>query len=79
MQQTATSYDLRSLFGYYTFTTAVILYVLAYLIPVIKLLRRTGHNIAWCLLALIPGLNLIAFWVFVFKPWPKDGRMPDSK
>jgi hypothetical protein len=75
MQQvTTTSWDLRSLslHGPFVFLTAFLLYFLAFLVPFIKLLRRTGHSIAWSLLALIPGLNLLALWVFAFKPWPTD-------
>lgn len=24
----------------------------------------------WCLLAIFPALNLLAFWFFTFKQWP---------
>lgn len=71
MQQEATSWDLRSLFSYPSVTLATLgVFLLLYLIPIIKLLRRTGHSAFWCLLALFPGLNVIAFWVFAFKRWP---------
>jgi hypothetical protein len=43
-----------------------------FLVPVVKLLRRTGHNPLWSLFAIFPGVNLIAFWLFAFKPWPTD-------
>jgi len=42
------------------------------LVPVIKVLHRTGHHPLWCLFAIFPGLNLIALWLFAFKPWPTD-------
>jgi hypothetical protein len=42
------------------------------LFPVVKLLRRTGHHPLWCLLAIFPGVNLIAFWFFAYKAWPID-------
>jgi hypothetical protein len=48
------------------------------LIPVGKLLRRTGHHPVWCILALFPGLNLIAFWFFAFKPWPTDKKSANT-
>jgi hypothetical protein len=51
-------------------TLAIFLFLL--LVPVIKLLRRTGHNPLWCLFAMFPGFNVIAFWIFAFKPWPTD-------
>ena len=41
-------------------------------IPFAKILSRTGHNPAWCLLYFIPLGNFIALWFFAFKPWPKD-------
>ena len=43
-------------------------------IPVIKLLRRTGHNPLWCFLAIVPVINVIAWWYFAFKPWPTDSK-----
>lgn len=44
------------------------------LIPVGKLLRRTGHHPVWCILALFPVLNLGALWFHAFKPWPIDAK-----
>jgi hypothetical protein len=43
-------------------------------VPVVQILRLTGHNPVWCLLALVPGLNFLAFWFLAFKPWPKDKK-----
>jgi hypothetical protein len=67
--------------SFYPFThplivTLVFLFVL--LVPVVKLLRRTGHQPVWCLFALFPGLNIIAFWFFAFKPWPADIKAADA-
>ena len=72
--QEATSWDVRSLV---TFPVPVVLmmvgvFIFVLLVPIAKLLRRTGHHAIWCLLALLPGLNFIAFWIFAFKPWPTD-------
>jgi hypothetical protein len=55
---------------------AILLLILVFLllVPVIKLLRRTGHHPVWCLFAIVPALNLIAFWLFAFKPWPTDKK-----
>jgi len=50
----------------------VVLFILALIIPIGKILRRTGHNSAWCLLFFFPLANFIALWVFAFKPWPID-------
>jgi len=49
-------------------------------VPVVKLLRRTGHHSAWSTFAVFPGLNLIAFWYFAFNPGPpmQSRRMPST-
>ncbi len=72
MQEAATSWDLRSLVTFSQFLVMAGVTVFVLLVPIIKLLRRTGHHAVWCLFALVPGLNLIAFWIFAFKPWPTD-------
>jgi hypothetical protein len=33
----------------------------------------------WCLLAIFTGANVIAFWVFAFKPWPTDAKSSNAK
>jgi Na+/melibiose symporter-like transporter len=48
------------------------------LIPIGKLLSRTGHHSIWCILALFPVLNLFAFWFFAFKPWPTDRKSENT-
>jgi predicted PurR-regulated permease PerM len=63
-------YDIRSFFNDETLTLTLGVFLFLLLVPVVKLLRRTGHNAAWSLLSIIPGLNVIAFWLFAFKPWP---------
>jgi hypothetical protein len=70
--QEATSLDVRSFitFPFVLMMVGVFLFVL--LAPIVKLLRRTGHHAIRCLLAILPGLNFIAFWIFAFKPWPTD-------
>lgn len=51
----------------------IVLIVLAtYLVPVGQVLRRAGFSRWLTLLALIPGVNLVLFWVFAFMPWPRD-------
>jgi hypothetical protein len=74
----ATSWDIRSLFPHHVvMLLGVFLFLI--LVPVVKLLRRTGHHPVWCLLTIFPGLNLLAFWFFAFKPWPTDAKSPDAK
>jgi hypothetical protein len=71
--QEAVQYDLRWLFYVHPF---IVLFVFLFFVavPVVQILRRTGHNPVWCLLALVPGLNFLAFWFLAFKPWPTDKK-----
>jgi hypothetical protein len=71
MQQ-ATSWDVRSFITLPVVLMIIGVVVFVLLVPIARLLRRTGHHAIWCLLALLPGLNFIAFWIFAFKPWPTD-------
>ncbi len=69
MQEAATAVDARTLQLYFIIGLLTSLFLV--LVPIVKLLRRTGHNPFWSAVAIFPGLNLIAFWFFAFKPWPK--------
>jgi hypothetical protein len=68
----AESWDIRSFYPYAHPVVSLLVFLFLLLVPVMQLLRRTGHRPVWCLLAIFPGLNLIAFWFFAFKPWPTD-------
>jgi hypothetical protein len=70
--QASTSWDVRSLVTVPSFVMMVGVTLFVFLVPIIKLLRRTGHHAFSCLLAVVPRLNFIAFWIFAFKPWPTD-------
>jgi len=48
----------------------IMLVVLTTLVPTSKILRRTGHSGWWSLLAFIPALNWVGFWVLAFVRWP---------
>jgi predicted PurR-regulated permease PerM len=72
---TSTSWDLRSIWAYPS-AAFILLAVIAgclfvFLVPVMRVLRRTGHNPAWSLFAVFPGLNIIMLWIFAFKSWPR--------
>lgn len=73
--QASTGWDVRSFFSFFPFAVLSASLVLL-LIPVIQVLRRTGHHPVWCLLAIVPGLNVLALWIFAFKSWPADMK-PD--
>jgi hypothetical protein len=70
--QEASQWDLRS-FPLY-FLVALLVSVFLVLVPVVQLLRRTGHSPVWCILSVLPVLNLGALWLFAFKPWPTDKK-----
>jgi hypothetical protein len=69
--QEAVQWDLRSFFYVYP---SVVLFVFLFfvVVPVVQILRRTAHNPVWCVVALVAGLNFLAFWILAFKPWPTD-------
>jgi hypothetical protein len=71
--QEATQWDIRALHEPFGVVVLLISLILL-LVPVVQLLRRTGHHAVWCILALFPVLNVIAFWFFAFKPWPSDKK-----
>jgi len=71
----STSWDIRSFYPYTHPLVVLLVFLFLLLVPVVQLLRRTGHHPVWCLLALFPALNLIAFWLFAFKPWPTDKKL----
>jgi hypothetical protein len=39
-------------------------------VPVANVLHRAGRTRWWTVLAFVPGVNLIALWVFAFSRWP---------
>lgn len=39
-------------------------------IPAAIILGKAGYSKAWVLLAFVPMVNLIAFWIFAFSNWP---------
>jgi hypothetical protein len=48
------------------------LIALVFVLPAAKILRRTGHNPAWCLVLFIPEVAYIGLWIFAFQKWPID-------
>jgi len=53
---------------------AVLFYVVAILIPLGQVLRRTGFSRWWILLSFVPIINIVGFWIFAFGKWPKDNQ-----
>jgi hypothetical protein len=43
-------------------------------IPLVTILRRTGHSGWWVLLWFVPLVNLIFLWIFAYSRWPAIDR-----
>ena len=69
--------NIRSLF-YIHPSVVLFVFIFFVVVPVVQILRRTGHNPVWCLLALVPGLNFLAFWFLAFKPWTTDKKSANT-
>ena len=48
----------------------VLVFLLVYFIPIVRIVQRTGHSGWWVLLALIPFGNIIGLWLLGFGRWP---------
>ena len=48
----------------------VLIALLVYFIPIVRIVQRTGHSGWWVLLALIPVGNIIGLWLLGFGRWP---------
>lgn len=40
-------------------------------------LARLGRSPLWALLLLVPMVQIIAYWVFAYKPWPRESAKPE--
>lgn len=48
--------------------------LLAFAIPAVRILNKTGYSGWWIILAFIPLVNVVMFWVFAFARWPIEER-----
>lgn len=48
----------------------LLLYLVVVLVPAYKIVSKAGYSGWWCLLLLIPVVNLVMIWVFAFSRWP---------
>ena len=48
----------------------ILVFLASVLIPIARILQRTGHSGWWCLLYFVPLLNLVGLWVFAYVRWP---------
>lgn len=52
----------------------LIIIALTLLVPIARILRRTGHSRWCCVLGMIPLANMIGLWVLAYIPWPGCGQ-----
>jgi uncharacterized membrane protein YhaH (DUF805 family) len=46
------------------------LVIVLLLVPIQQIVRRAGYSFWWCVLIIVPVVNVIALWVFAFRRWP---------
>ncbi len=61
---------------YYIF---LIIVALIYFIPFVLLVQKAGYSWMWALLVLVPGVNLIAAFLFVVCEWPIERELKRQK
>jgi uncharacterized membrane protein YhaH (DUF805 family) len=44
-------------------------YILSMVIPIAKILQRTGFSTWWMLLMFVPLINIVGLWLFAFGKW----------
>lgn len=55
------------LFGIFTILIGYAFFVV---LPFWTILRKAGYHPGWSLLVFVPGVNVIALYVFAFSSWP---------
>jgi uncharacterized membrane protein YhaH (DUF805 family) len=58
-----------AMFDIYTLI-AIAISAAIFLPPFARIVRRAGYSGWWALLMIVPGVNVIALWVFAFIRWP---------
>ena len=48
----------------------VVVVLVVYFIPIVKILHKAGYSGWWVLLYFVPFGALIGLWVFAFADWP---------
>jgi uncharacterized membrane protein YhaH (DUF805 family) len=52
----------------------VILVLVIFIVPVVKIIQKAGYSGWWTLLWFVPFANIIMLWVFAFAEWPNLAR-----
>ena len=54
----------------------VLVGLVVWLVPAAKIVSKAGYSGWWCLLLLIPLVNIVVYWVFAFAQWPNLKSTP---
>ena len=52
----------------------VIVYAAVVVFPAATILKKAGLSPWWGILAIVPVVNLIGFWIFAYMRWPSLNR-----
>ena len=47
-----------------------------FVVPLVKILRKSGYSGWWILIWLVPIANIVMLWVFAFSDWPNLAKRP---
>ncbi len=58
----------------------VIILIVIVGVPVAKILSKAGFSKWFCVLAIIPFINIVFLWVFAYVSWPnqRESELPPS-
>lgn len=57
----------------------VLMFFVGVVFPITKILSRAGYKRWWVIPFLIPGVGLIALWIFAFSRWPALDGQPSRR
>ena len=66
--------ELLSPFHLLVILAVLFLFFPIWLVPIYRIVARTGHSGWFCLLAFVPVANVIFLWVLAFVRWPAVDR-----
>jgi len=52
----------------------IAIWLVIFLPPSVRIVRRVGYSGWWALLMIVPGVNVIALWALAFIRWPALDR-----
>lgn len=60
-------------------TIIVLFYIFLIAFPIAKILGRLGFSRLWCIVAIVPVLNLVGLWALAYVDWPIAERLSDPR